>query len=142
MCDRGINARVEKGGVVRSAGGIGRILANTAASGEELVADSQLLPAVAVGRRVGDQIREYAQHDPNPTAVITFGRTVLNVRPSPIVAAFSSRGPNLVNPQILKPDVIGPGVHILAVWSEAVGLTGLEEDKRKSQFNTISAQVR
>ncbi|KAM1174011.1 hypothetical protein ACFX13_027270 [Malus domestica] len=138
MCDRGVNARVEKGGVVRAAGGIGMIIANTAASGEELVADSHLLPAVAVGRKVGDQIRAYAQHDPNPTAVITFGGTVLNVRPSPVVAAFSSRGPNTVNPQILKPDVIGPGVNILAAWSEAIGPTGLEEDKRKSQFNIMS----
>ncbi|CAB4320308.1 unnamed protein product [Prunus armeniaca] len=121
VCDRGINARVEKGGVVRAAGGIGMILANTAASGEELVADSHLLPAVAVGMRVGDLIREYAQHDSNPTALISFGGTVLNVRPSPVVAAFSSRGPNLVTPQILKPDVIGPGVNILAGWSESIG---------------------
>ncbi|KAE9448853.1 hypothetical protein C3L33_19246, partial [Rhododendron williamsianum] len=52
LCDRGINARVEKGLVVRDAGGVGMILANTAASGEELVADSHLLPAVAVGRKI------------------------------------------------------------------------------------------
>lgn len=39
VCDRGINARVEKGKVVRDAGGVGMILANTAASGEELVAE-------------------------------------------------------------------------------------------------------
>lgn len=138
VCDRGVNARVEKGGVVRAAGGVGMIIANTAASGEELVADSHLLPAVAVGRKVGDLIRQYAQSDPNPTAVISFGGTVLDVRPSPVVAAFSSRGPNLVTPQILKPDVIGPGVNILAAWSEAIGPTGLEEDSRKSQFNIMS----
>ncbi|KAM5547195.1 subtilisin-like protease SBT1.8 [Rosa sericea] len=138
ICDRGVNARVEKGGVVRAAGGVGMILANTAASGEEMVADSHLLPAVAVGRKVGDLIRQYAQSDPNPTAVISFGGTVLNVRPSPVVAAFSSRGPNLVTPQILKPDVIGPGVNILAAWSEAIGPTGLAEDTRKSQFNIMS----
>lgn len=138
LCDRGVNARVEKGAVVRDAGGIGMILANTAASGEELVADSHLLPAVAVGRKVGDQIREYVRSDKNPTAVLSFGGTVLNVRPSPVVAAFSSRGPNLVTPQILKPDVIGPGVNILAAWSEAIGPTGLEKDTRKTQFNIMS----
>ncbi|KAL5537832.1 hypothetical protein UlMin_043721 [Ulmus minor] len=138
MCDRGVNARVEKGAVVRAAGGIGMILANTAASGEELVADSHLLPAVAVGRKMGDVIREYVRSDPNPTAVLSFGGTVLNVRPSPVVAAFSSRGPNLVTPQILKPDVVGPGVNILAAWSEAIGPTGLEKDTRKTQFNIMS----
>ncbi|KAJ9168049.1 hypothetical protein P3X46_019623 [Hevea brasiliensis] len=138
VCDRGINARVEKGAVVRDAGGIGMILANTESSGEELVADSHLLPAVAVGRKAGDMIREYVKTHQNPTALLSFGGTVLNVRPSPVVAAFSSRGPNLVTPQILKPDLIGPGVNILAAWSEAVGPTGLETDSRKTQFNIIS----
>ncbi|KAF2287126.1 hypothetical protein GH714_038358 [Hevea brasiliensis] len=138
VCDRGINARVEKGVVVRDAGGIGMILANTEVSGEELVADSHLLPAVSVGRKAGDMIREYVKSHPNPTAVLSFGGTVLNVRPSPVVAAFSSRGPNLVTPQILKPDLIGPGVNILAAWSEAVGPIGLEKDTRKTQFNIMS----
>ncbi|KAJ1437123.1 Peptidase S8/S53 domain [Sesbania bispinosa] len=138
VCDRGLNARVEKGKVVRDAGGIGMILANTAASGEELVADSHLLPAVAVGRIVGDQIREYASTDPNPTAALSFRGTVLNVRPSPVVAAFSSRGPNMVTKQILKPDVIGPGVNILAGWSEAIGPSGLSSDTRKTKFNIMS----
>ncbi|KAJ0030290.1 hypothetical protein Pint_13516 [Pistacia integerrima] len=137
ICDRGINARVEKGAVVRDAGGVGMIMANTAASGEELVADSHLLPAVAVGRKVGDKIREYAK-SANPTALLTFGGTVLNVRPSPVVAAFSSRGPNTVTPQILKPDLIGPGVNILAAWSEANGPTELEKDTRRTQFNIMS----
>ena len=63
---------------------------------------------------------------------------MLTVRPSPVVAAFSSRGPNLVTPQILKPDVIGPGVNILAAWSGAIGPTGLEKDTRKTQFNIMS----
>ncbi|KAJ8750971.1 hypothetical protein K2173_016152 [Erythroxylum novogranatense] len=138
VCDRGINARVEKGAIVRDAGGVGMILANTAASGEELVADSHLLPTVAVGRKVGDMIREYVSSERNPNALLSFGGTVLNVTPSPVVAAFSSRGPNMLTPQILKPDVIGPGVNILAAWSEAVGPTGLEQDTRKTKFNIMS----
>lgn len=138
FCDRGINARVEKGEVVKAAGGVGMILANTAASGEELVADAHLIPTVAVGMKVGNVIRAYVKNVVKPTAVLSFGGTVLNVRPSPVVAAFSSRGPNLVTPQILKPDVIGPGVNILAAWSEAVGPTGLDKDTRKTQFNIMS----
>ncbi|XP_042508546.1 subtilisin-like protease SBT1.8 [Macadamia integrifolia] len=138
LCDRGINARVEKGAVVRDAGGLGMLLANTAANGEELVADSHLIPAVAIGNKVGVLIRDYVGSDPNPTALLSFGGTVLNVRPSPVVAAFSSRGPNVVTPQILKPDLIGPGVNILAAWSESVGPTGLAKDTRKTQFNIMS----
>ncbi|KAL8456544.1 hypothetical protein ACS0TY_034677 [Phlomoides rotata] len=138
VCDRGINARVEKGEVVREAGGVGMILANTAASGEELVADSHLLPAVAVGRKTGDLIRQYVKTENKPATVLSFGGTLVNVKPSPVVAAFSSRGPNTVTPQILKPDVIGPGVNILAAWSQAVGPTGLEKDTRKTPFNIMS----
>ncbi|KAF2309166.1 hypothetical protein GH714_000978 [Hevea brasiliensis] len=76
--------------------------------------------------------------DPNPTVILGFDGTVVNVRPSPMVADFSSRGPSLVTPQILKPDVIAPGVSILAAWSEAVSPSQLEEDKRITKFNIIS----
>ncbi|WZZ03385.1 hypothetical protein YC2023_089306 [Brassica napus] len=138
VCDRGVNARVEKGAVVRDAGGLGMIMANTAASGEELVADSHLLPAIAVGKKTGDLLREYIKSDSNPTALLVFKGTVLDVQPSPVVAAFSSRGPNTVTPEILKPDVIGPGVNILAGWSDAIGPTGLDKDSRRTQFNIMS----
>ncbi|KAE8676043.1 hypothetical protein F3Y22_tig00111634pilonHSYRG00015 [Hibiscus syriacus] len=82
--------------------------------------------------------REYARSNPKPTAALVFGGTVLDVKPSPVVAAFSSRRPNIVTPQILKPDVIGPGVNILAAWSEAIGPTGLAKDTRKTMFNIMS----
>ncbi|OIS99766.1 subtilisin-like protease sbt1.8 [Nicotiana attenuata] len=127
LCDKGANDRVEKGlVVVKEANGIGMILANTPETGEELLADSQLLPAVAVGRKVGDVIREYVKTESNPTVDFTFVGTVVKVKPSPVVAGFSSRGPNAIAPQILKPDVIGPGVNILAAWPENVGPTSLE----------------
>ncbi|KAL4563747.1 hypothetical protein LXL04_027792 [Taraxacum kok-saghyz] len=138
FCDRGANPRAEKGVVVKEAGGIGMILANSAANGEELVADSHLLPALAVGRKIGDEIRNYLKTEAKPTALLSFGGTVLAVKPSPVVAAFSSRGPNKVTPQILKPDVIGPGVNILAGWSGAIGPTGLESDNRKTPYNIMS----
>ncbi|CAA7034611.1 unnamed protein product [Microthlaspi erraticum] len=138
MCDRGINARVQKGDVVKAAGGLGMILANTAANGEELVADAHLLPATTVGEKAGDIIRHYALTDPNPTASILIQGTVVNVQPSPVVAAFSSRGPNSITPNILKPDLIAPGVNILAGWTGAEGPTGLASDSRRVEFNIIS----
>ncbi|CAH9111369.1 unnamed protein product [Cuscuta europaea] len=86
LCDRGSNARVDKGYVVKAAGGGGMVLANTAEQGEELVADPHLLPATHVTKKSGDIIK-----------------------PSPVLPAFSSRGPNTMTPEILKPDVIAPG---------------------------------
>uniref|UniRef100_A0A6V7QTS1 PA domain-containing protein n=1 Tax=Ananas comosus var. bracteatus TaxID=296719 RepID=A0A6V7QTS1_ANACO len=66
LCDRGVNARVQKGVAVRDAGGAGMVLANTAASGEELVADAHLLPATGVGQRAGDAIRATSSPTPTP----------------------------------------------------------------------------
>ncbi|XP_052196714.1 subtilisin-like protease SBT1.7 [Diospyros lotus] len=138
LCERGVNARVQKGSVVRAAGGIGMVLANTAANGEELVADAHLLPATAVGQKSGDAIKQYLFSDPNPTVTVLFEGTKLGIEPSPVVAAFSSRGPNSVTPEILKPDVIAPGVNIIASWSGTVGPTGLADDNRRVGFNIIS----
>ncbi|XP_050388012.1 subtilisin-like protease SBT1.7 [Argentina anserina] len=138
MCDRGVNARVQKGTVVKAAGGIGMVLSNTGANGEELVADAHLLPATAVGQKNGDVIKSYLVSNPNPTAAIIFEGTKVGIEPSPVVAAFSSRGPNSIMPDILKPDFVAPGVNILAGWSGAVGPTGLAVDSRRVSFNIIS----
>ncbi|XP_072955848.1 subtilisin-like protease SBT1.7 [Typha angustifolia] len=138
FCDRGINARVQKGYVVREAGGAGMVLANTAANGEELVADAHLLPATGVGEKAGNAIRAYVLSDPAPTATIAFGGTKVGVQPSPVVAAFSSRGPNAITPEILKPDLVAPGVNILAGWTGSVGPTGLAVDTRRVAYNIIS----
>ncbi|XP_057415017.1 subtilisin-like protease SBT1.7 [Lotus japonicus] len=138
MCDRGMNARVQKGQVVKGAGGLGMVLSNTAANGEELVADAHLLPTSAVGEKAGNAIKKYLFSDPKATVKILFEGTKVGIQPSPVVAAFSSRGPNSITPQILKPDLIAPGVNILAGWSKAVGPTGLSVDNRRVDFNIIS----
>ncbi|KAJ0097604.1 hypothetical protein Patl1_28569 [Pistacia atlantica] len=138
LCDRGVNPRVQKGAVVKEAGGLGMVLANTEANGEELVADAHLLPATAVGQTYGDAIKKYLFSDPNPTVTVLFEGTKVGIEPSPVVAAFSSRGPNTITPEILKPDMIAPGVNILAGWSGSVGPTGLATDTRRVGFNIIS----
>ncbi|XP_051135337.1 subtilisin-like protease SBT1.4 [Andrographis paniculata] len=139
ICDRGGNARAEKGNAVHLAGGAGMIMANLADSGEELLADAHFIPATMVGQIAGDQIRSYARSDPNPTATINFKGTVISSSPSaPRVASFSSRGPSFRTAEILKPDVIAPGVNILAGWTGYIGPTDLESDTRKVEFNIIS----
>ncbi|KAF3785432.1 Subtilisin-like protease SBT1-7 [Nymphaea thermarum] len=138
LCDRGVTARVQKGAVVKAAGGAGMILANMESNGEELVADAHLLPAVGVGQKNGDAVRDYVLSDPHPMATIVIAGTKVGIEPSPVVAAFSSRGPNSITPGILKPDLIAPGVNILAGWSRSVGPTGLASDDRRVDFNIIS----
>ncbi|KAG6754431.1 hypothetical protein POTOM_042470 [Populus tomentosa] len=72
ICERGISPRVQKGQVAKQAGAVGMILVNTAANGEELVADCHLLPAVAVGEKEGKLIKSYALTSRNATATLAF----------------------------------------------------------------------
>ncbi|KAL3843372.1 hypothetical protein ACJIZ3_000775 [Penstemon smallii] len=138
ICDRGSSPRVAKGLVVKKAGGVGMVLANGASNGEGLVGDAHLIPACAVGSDAGDQIKAYLASNPKASATIKFLGTVIGIKPAPVVASFSGRGPNGLNPEILKPDLIAPGVNILAAWTEAVGPTGLDSDTRKTEFNILS----
>lgn len=138
ICDRGNNPRVAKGLVVKKAGGIGMILANGISNGEGLVGDAHLLPACAVGSDEGDFIKGYTSAAVLPTASISFGGTIIGIKPAPVVASFSGRGPSGMNPEILKPDIIAPGVNILASWTDVVGPTGLDSDTRKTEFNILS----
>ncbi|XP_058743747.1 subtilisin-like protease SBT1.4 [Vicia villosa] len=141
VCDRGGNARVEKGSAVRRAGGLGMIMSNTEDNGEELLADAHLVAATMVGQIAGDKIKEYIRSSENPTATIEFKGTVIGGSDSPSaprVASFSSRGPNYRTAEILKPDVIAPGVNILAGWTGKVGPTDLDLDPRRVEFNIIS----
>ncbi|KAF3951276.1 hypothetical protein ACB098_10G161000 [Castanea mollissima] len=138
ICDRGISPRVQKGQVVKEAGGVGMILSNTANNGEELVADCHLLPAVAIGETEGKAIKRYVSTSPNATASFAFLGTRLGIRPSPVVAAFSSRGPNFLTLEILKPDLVAPGVNILAAWTGNLGPSSLPTDPRRVKFNILS----
>ncbi|KAL3722680.1 hypothetical protein ACJRO7_034969 [Eucalyptus globulus] len=138
ICDRGSSPRVSKGLVVQKAGGIGMILANGMSNGEGLVGDAHVIPTAALGANEGDAVKSYIKLTAKPTATIDFRGTQLGIKPAPVVASFSGRGPNGLDPEILKPDLIAPGVNILAAWTDAVGPTGLPSDKRKTEFNILS----
>lgn len=138
VCDRGVNSRAAKGDVIRKSGGVGMILANGVFDGEGLVADCHVLPATAVGASAGDEIRKYIASTAIPTATILFRGTRLGVRPAPVVASFSSRGPSSQSPEILKPDVIAPGLNILAAWPDGIGPSGIPSDHRRTEFNILS----
>ncbi|TKY75492.1 Subtilisin protease SBT1.6 [Spatholobus suberectus] len=138
VCDRGSSPRVAKGLVVKKAGGVGMILANGISNGEGLVGDAHLLPACALGANGGDEIKAYISSSANPKATIDFKGTVVGIKPAPVVASFSARGPNGLSAEILKPDLTAPGVNILAAWTHAVGPSGLDSDTRRTEFNILS----
>ncbi|PIN06604.1 Cucumisin [Handroanthus impetiginosus] len=117
LCDRGGGiARLDKGREVKNAGGAAMILANQQPDGFSTIADAHVLPATHVSYIAGLNIKAYINSTTSPMATILFKGTVIGDPFSPIVASFSSRGPSLQTPGILKPDIIGPGVSILAAW--------------------------
>jgi len=120
VCDRGIIARVDKGWNVLQGGAGGYVLANTAAESEGLSADAHYLPAVHLGYAASQMLLPWL--DSGSGHMATIAGTIVYENPSTgdIMADFSSRGPNLPVPGVLKPDVAAPGVAILAASMNSV----------------------
>ncbi|XP_027913255.1 subtilisin-like protease SBT1.7 [Vigna unguiculata] len=137
-CEYGNTSTIEKELVVKSAGGVGMVLGTVEGDPEEELLEPHFLPTAIVDDKAKNSIQEYLSSEPKPVATIVSEGTKVGVKPSPIVAEFSSRGPNLIRSEVLKPDIIAPGVNILAAWSRIKGPTGLDEDDRYVDFNIIS----
>ncbi|GMJ16008.1 hypothetical protein like AT5G59810 [Hibiscus trionum] len=138
VCLRGENARTDKGRQALHAGAVGMILANDEKTGNEIIADPHLLPATHLNFTDGLTVFAYVNSTKNPTAYITPVKTKLDAKPAPFMASFSSRGPNIIDPAILKPDITAPGVSIIAAFSQAVGPTEDVSDKRRIPFTSQS----
>ncbi|KAL7596234.1 subtilisin-like protease [Lactuca sativa] len=133
MCVRGGGVgRIAKGQTVKDAGGAAMILRNLQADGDSTVVDAHVLPASYVGYKHGVKILEYMNSTSSPVAGIVFHGTLIGDKSAPQVASFSSRGPSLATPGILKPDIIGPGVSILAAWPVSI------DNTTATPFNVVS----
>ncbi|GKV12984.1 hypothetical protein SLEP1_g24066 [Rubroshorea leprosula] len=137
LCESGYVSRGEMADNVKLAGGAGMIVLNIDDDGEEQIAYAYLLPAITVGATAGKAIKKYISSNKKATASITFNGTVYGNR-APAMAAFSSRGPSEIGPQVIKPDITAPGVNILAAWPPLNSPTSADEDKRSVPFNIVS----
>lgn len=138
VCDRGITGRADKGEAVKQAGGAAMILANSEINQEEDSVDVHVLPSTLIGYREAVELKNYVSSTRRPVARIVFGGTRIGRARAPAVALFSARGPSLTNPSVLKPDVVAPGVNIIAAWPGNLGPSGLEGDARRSDFTVLS----
>ena len=111
LCDRGVNARVDKSLAVREAGGVGMVLVNVTPG--TVNADFHYVPSVHLPDTDRAALKTYAA-TPAATARINQATIVYTV-PAPATAVFSSRGPLIAGGgDVLKPDVIAPGQDIVA----------------------------
>ncbi len=111
LCDRGVNARINKSLAVKEAGGAGMVLVNTALQGTN--ADLHFVPSVHLEVTDRPAVKTYAG---TAGATATINPAAINfAAPAPLIAPFSSRGPILAGGgDILKPDLSAPGVDVLA----------------------------
>jgi hypothetical protein len=110
LCDRGVNARLDKSTTVQQSGGSAMVLANTGRGAA--AADLHAVPTVHLDLASGDAAKAYLDRSPAPTASLV-------PRPSstraPEVADFSGRGPvTSTDGGVLKPDITAPGVSVLS----------------------------
>ncbi|KAL5211193.1 hypothetical protein ABZP36_022040 [Zizania latifolia] len=143
LCEDGgnITFSTAQEAAVRLAGGIGTIISSRDVYGDFIQTLADIHPATTVTFPDFRAILTYKRSVRNPVARMVFDGTTISQSPSaPRVAAFSSRGPNSIAAEILKPDVIAPGVEILAAWTgeTAPSLLRLSVDNRSAEFNIIS----
>ncbi len=111
LCRRGAIARVSKSLAVYQAGGAGLILYNNS-DDDNLFTDTHWVPAVHINNTDGLAIKAYIANERRPKAEIEGGESEDIDAPS--ITFFSSRGPNRLSADIVKPDITAPGHQILA----------------------------
>ena len=105
-CQRGVNARVDKGFNVAQGGAAGMILYN--AIKQDVETDNHWLPAIHVD---GPSTALLAYINGHTNVKATWAQGTETATQGDVMAAFSSRGPQ---DDFIKPDVTAPGIQVLA----------------------------
>ncbi|CAK9321726.1 unnamed protein product [Citrullus colocynthis] len=138
ICQTGEIEGVDKSYQAARAGAVGVIVANDIEKGDEIYPQLHFLPASDITNTDAQLLQTYLKSTTNPMAHLTKVKTQLNIKPAPVIATFSSRGPNPISPSILKPDIIAPGVNILASYPTGNAPSLSSNDRRRIPFNVIS----
>ncbi|KAB2080883.1 hypothetical protein ES319_A05G096300v1 [Gossypium barbadense] len=95
------------------------------------------LPSPSLNARDYDLLLSYKNSTKNPVAEILRSESITESY-SPVVAQFSSLGPNFIAPDILKTDITAPGAEILAAYSPVSSPSGSPVDKRRVKYSILS----
>ncbi|XP_061362657.1 subtilisin-like protease Glyma18g48580 [Gastrolobium bilobum] len=150
---------VSEGQEAMSAGAQGMILGNQEQNGNTKLAEPHVLSTVNYYKKSKPKEHNLGKPGPPPkhqteltlditatdstinsktTVRMSTAKTYLGRKPAPVMASYSSRGPNKIQPSILKPDVTAPGVNILAAYSLYASASNLPSDPRQGfPFNVL-----
>ncbi|MQL80046.1 hypothetical protein Taro_012488 [Colocasia esculenta] len=136
VCERDdFSGRIDKGKTVKDAAAM--ILMNQAVDRFCTLVDPHVLPASHIGYTDGTALTAYIGSSGNATTTFAFQGMVLGTGSASAVSSFSSCELSGASPGILKPDISGPGVSILAAWPPTVdsssAMTG-----HSATFNMVS----
>lgn len=95
------------------------------------------LSATLLGSELGERVKSYINSTKDPVATILKTESILDYQ-APVVSSFSSRGPNSIVPDIIKPDIAAPGVTILASFSPLGHPFGIAEEGRSVKLSIMS----
>jgi hypothetical protein len=110
VCTRGGNTRSEKSFNVKQRGAVGMVLVNPTVQG--VSTDSHFVPTVHLEKAAGDSLVAFLASRAGATASFTAGSAVTS--PGDVLASFSSRGSGTQLLGISKPDLVAPGIQIVA----------------------------
>uniref|UniRef100_A0A804RLL6 Subtilisin-like protease SBT1.2 n=1 Tax=Zea mays TaxID=4577 RepID=A0A804RLL6_MAIZE len=115
ICEAGGDVSTAKAKMLKGIGVVGMIVVTPELFGPVIIPRPHAIPTVQVSNAAGQKIKAYIHKARGPTATFVFKGAAFNTPRSPMVAPFSSRGPNRRSRGILKPDIIGPGVNLVAI---------------------------
>lgn len=94
------------------------------------------LPASTLNNTEYNEAMSYMNSTRDPQANILKSEVIKDLV-APIVASLSARGPNLILPDIIKPDISAPGVEILAAYSPNASIS-IPQDMRRVKYNIMT----
>jgi subtilisin family serine protease len=129
VCDRGNNVLVNKSANGKTAGAVGVIIANVEGGASTILSQPHTVSTVHITKENGKIVKDYVAANPTSAtgALGNLRATVDTSVKAPIMNGSSSRGPNVANANILKPDLTAPGTDILAAVT-----AGLSKDQRNA----------
>lgn len=132
--------RTDRVNNVKEAGG-GAVIFHNSAAVSMTPTDNHPLPTVHMLNKVGQPLKDYLVAHPGKvkisftTSRAKYANKDERVVPN-VMASFSSRGPDLLSLDIIKPDVTAPGINILAGASPAHNSTAAQGELFQSIMGT------
>ncbi|KAF3454632.1 hypothetical protein FNV43_RR05080 [Rhamnella rubrinervis] len=97
----------------------------------------EAVPSSGLSPKEYATVQTYFNSTKNPHGTISKSESITDAA-APRVASFSSRGPNSITPDVLKPDITAPGIDILAAFSPVASPSSTNIDTRSVKYNLVS----